>query len=38
MVATALKAGSALAHGTNALNAFDKNDDDELYRAAYFID
>ncbi|GAA3332808.1 hypothetical protein GCM10020331_094360 [Ectobacillus funiculus] len=24
MVATALKAGSALAHGVNALNAYDK--------------
>ncbi|MES9743414.1 carboxymuconolactone decarboxylase family protein, partial [Priestia megaterium] len=36
MVATALKAGSALAHGVNALNAYDKNEDDELYRAAYF--
>ncbi|GAB3051909.1 carboxymuconolactone decarboxylase family protein [Virgibacillus ainsalahensis] len=36
MVATALKAGSAVAHGVNALNAFDENDQEELYRAAYF--
>ncbi|MCK1982754.1 MULTISPECIES: carboxymuconolactone decarboxylase family protein [Peribacillus] len=36
MVATALKAGSALAHGVNALNAYDKVEDEELYRAAYF--
>ncbi|KOS00872.1 carboxymuconolactone decarboxylase family protein, partial [Paenibacillus polymyxa] len=35
MVATALKAGSAMAHGVNALNAYDGNDDDELYRASY---
>lgn len=35
MVATALKAGSALAHGVNALNAYD-NTDDELYRATSF--
>ncbi|GGA38727.1 carboxymuconolactone decarboxylase family protein [Psychrobacillus lasiicapitis] len=32
MVATALKAGSALAHGLNGLNAFDGTDDDELYK------
>lgn len=32
MVATALKAGSALAHGLNALNAYDKTDDEELYK------
>lgn len=32
MVATALKAGSALAHGLNGLNAFDGGDDDELYK------
>ncbi|KOP74014.1 carboxymuconolactone decarboxylase family protein [Priestia aryabhattai] len=35
MVATALKAGSALAHGVNALNAYDGTADDELYRASY---
>ena len=35
MVATALKAGSAMAHGVNALNAYDGVDDDELYRASY---
>lgn len=35
MVATALKAGSAMAHGVNALNAYDGTDDDELYRASY---
>lgn len=35
MVATALKAGSAMAHGVNALNAYDGNSDDELYRASY---
>ncbi|MCH6264938.1 carboxymuconolactone decarboxylase family protein [Neobacillus citreus] len=31
MVATALKAGSALAHGLNALNAYDEDGGDELY-------
>ncbi|MFT9846290.1 carboxymuconolactone decarboxylase family protein [Aneurinibacillus sp. REN35] len=36
MVATALKAGSALAHSVNALNAYDNRSDDELYRSAYF--
>lgn len=36
MVATALKAGSALAHGVNALNSFDNIDDEELYKKAYF--
>ena len=36
MVATALKAGSALAHGVNALNSFDNTDDEELYKKAYF--
>jgi len=36
MVATALKAGSALAHGVNALNAYDRSTDDELYRKEYF--
>ncbi|RYG71651.1 alkylhydroperoxidase [Lentibacillus lipolyticus] len=35
-VATALKAGSAVAHGVNALNAFDGEGDDELYKASYF--
>ncbi|MBS4209866.1 carboxymuconolactone decarboxylase family protein [Bacillus sp. FJAT-50079] len=35
-VATALKAGSALAHGVNALNSFDGQKDDELYKAEYF--
>ncbi|WP_458414686.1 carboxymuconolactone decarboxylase family protein [Schinkia sp. CFF1] len=36
MVATALKAGSALAHGVNALNAYDQDGDEELYKASYF--
>lgn len=36
LVATALKAGSALAHGVNALNAYDQIEDDELYKASYF--
>ena len=36
LVATALKAGSALAHGVNALNAYDGNEDEELYKASYF--
>lgn len=36
MVATALKAGSALAHGVNALNAFDKTGEEELYKKSYF--
>ncbi len=35
-VATALKAGSAAAHGVNALNAFDGESDEELYKASYF--
>ncbi|MFD1334427.1 carboxymuconolactone decarboxylase family protein [Oceanobacillus iheyensis] len=35
-VATALKAGSSLAHGVNGLNAYDENGDDELYKASYF--
>lgn len=35
-VATALKAGSAAAHGVNALNAYDGNGDAELYKASYF--
>lgn len=36
LVATALKAGSALAHGVNALNAYDEIEDEELYKAFYF--
>ncbi|MCY0091765.1 MULTISPECIES: carboxymuconolactone decarboxylase family protein [Bacillus amyloliquefaciens group] len=36
MVATALKAGSAMAHGVNALNAYDGTGDDELFKASYF--
>ena len=36
MVATALKAGSALAHGVNALNAFDGDGGEELYKEQYF--
>lgn len=36
LVATALKAGSALAHGVNALNVYDEVEDEELYRASYF--
>ncbi|PLS17475.1 alkylhydroperoxidase [Bacillus sp. M6-12] len=36
MVATALKAGSALAHGVNALNAYDQTGDEDLYKASYF--
>ncbi|MBM7572493.1 carboxymuconolactone decarboxylase family protein [Aquibacillus albus] len=35
-VATALKAGSAIAHGVNALNTYDENQDEELYKAEYF--
>ncbi|MEK4759985.1 carboxymuconolactone decarboxylase family protein [Viridibacillus sp. FSL E2-0187] len=35
MVATALKAGSALAHGVNALNAFDQIEEEELYKKSY---
>ncbi|WP_342513349.1 carboxymuconolactone decarboxylase family protein [Sporosarcina sp. FSL K6-1522] len=35
MIATALKAGSALAHGVNALNAYDQIEDEELYKASY---
>lgn len=31
MVATALKAGSAMAHGVNALQAYDGNNDGDLY-------
>lgn len=36
LVATALKAGSAMAHGVNALNAFDEIEDEELYKVSYF--
>ncbi|WP_096439108.1 carboxymuconolactone decarboxylase family protein [Alteribacter populi] len=36
MVATALKAGSAIAHGVNALNSYDGEGQDELYKGAYF--
>ncbi len=36
LVATALKAGSAIAHGVNALNAYDEVKDEELYKASYF--
>ncbi|MFD2922246.1 carboxymuconolactone decarboxylase family protein [Halobacillus naozhouensis] len=36
MVATTLKAGSAIAHGVNALNAYDENGQEELYRKEYF--
>lgn len=32
MVATALKAGSSIAHGLNGLNAYDGNEDEELYK------
>jgi AhpD family alkylhydroperoxidase len=35
-VATALKAGSAIAHGVNALNSFDGNQEQELYKKEYF--
>lgn len=35
MVATALKAGSALAHGLNALNAYDETNEEELYKRSY---
>lgn len=37
MIATALKAGSAIAHGLNGLNAFDQVDDDELYKKSKMI-
>lgn len=37
MVATALKAGSALAHGLNGLNAFDGGEDDELYKRSNMV-
>ncbi|MFC7062111.1 carboxymuconolactone decarboxylase family protein [Halobacillus seohaensis] len=35
-VATALKAGSAMAHGGNALQAYDESSDPELYKKQYF--
>ncbi|GGP15829.1 carboxymuconolactone decarboxylase family protein [Oceanobacillus neutriphilus] len=35
LVATALKAGSSIAHGVNALNAFDNIEDDELYKNSF---
>lgn len=38
MVATTLKAGSALAHGLNGLNAYDgTEDDDELYKRSNML-
>lgn len=37
MVATALKAGSALAHGLNGLNAFDGAEEDELYNRSNMV-
>ncbi|MFJ9461972.1 carboxymuconolactone decarboxylase family protein [Viridibacillus arvi] len=37
MVATALKAGSALAHGLNGLNAFDDSEDEELYKRSNML-
>ncbi|WP_102347922.1 carboxymuconolactone decarboxylase family protein [Bacillus sp. Marseille-P3661] len=35
-VATALKAGAALAHSVNALNTYDGQGDNELYKSSYF--
>src|SRR5699024_837125 len=35
-VSAALKAGAAAAHGVNALNAYDGESSDELYRTSYF--
>jgi AhpD family alkylhydroperoxidase len=35
LVATYLKAGSSMAHGVNALNAYDDSSDDDLYRSSY---
>jgi AhpD family alkylhydroperoxidase len=35
-VAAALKAGSAAAHGVNALNAYDESGGEELYKASHF--
>ncbi|MEI4770680.1 carboxymuconolactone decarboxylase family protein [Psychrobacillus sp. FJAT-51614] len=37
MVATALKAGSALAHGLNGLNAFTETKDDEMYKKSNML-
>ncbi|MBX0358377.1 carboxymuconolactone decarboxylase family protein [Halobacillus sp. Nhm2S1] len=36
LVATALKAGSSIAHSVNALNTYDEKGDDALYKASYF--
>ncbi|WLR52537.1 carboxymuconolactone decarboxylase family protein [Bacillus tianshenii] len=36
MVATSLKAGSALAHGVNALNSYDDTEREILYKQSYF--
>ncbi|WP_173915498.1 carboxymuconolactone decarboxylase family protein [Halobacillus sp. Marseille-Q1614] len=36
LVATALKAGSAIAHAGNALNTYDENTDPVLYKKQYF--
>jgi AhpD family alkylhydroperoxidase len=36
MVSTALKAGSAFAHGVNALNAYDGEGNEDLYITSYF--
>lgn len=36
LVAAALKAGSAMARGVNALNAYDEHGDEELYNSSYF--
>ncbi|SFJ80783.1 alkylhydroperoxidase AhpD family core domain-containing protein [Halobacillus dabanensis] len=36
LVATALKAGSSIAHSVNALNTYDESGDDALYKASYF--
>lgn len=35
-VATALKAGSAFAHGANAIRSYDDEAEDELYKGSYF--
>ncbi|QQK76471.1 carboxymuconolactone decarboxylase family protein [Salicibibacter cibarius] len=36
LIGTALKAGSSVAHGVNALNAYDDVNDDTLYKRSYF--
>lgn len=36
MIASILKGGAAIAHGVNALNAFDGEGSDELYKRTYF--